>query len=329
MFESVKRWFKKPAPEPLFAELPVVESPRNTFWSEKEIEELANVKFSEWLSSEPALRDEAVVFGLSGIDPQEKLKLIEASFDEHIAPLEKEQELLSEEIAELNLKIGRIEEKAAYPISKRDTLQEWSPETVQWGFSAFATAGLGVLSVGLFYLVYQLMLPLYPENALYISMGVFLAGFYRVFDPKNELSFEWYSFLLPAAASFFVGVQAAEQVDLWKVAGVFFLLFAFFLLIPVQLKRHVEQFLTNTAKLFSASFVFLKKQFFLKKYVADAADFEQQIDAIRTEKWKIIPKLNQVETSMAKLLKQKEQYLRLFESEYKLARAYKNKLPQQ
>src|SRR5690606_27482979 len=69
-----------------------------------------------WLNNEDTLRDEGVIYGLSGTDPQEKVNIITSVYKKHTAAFVRTQEELTEKIGELNLVLEK----------KNSALGEWA-----------------------------------------------------------------------------------------------------------------------------------------------------------------------------------------------------------
>lgn len=64
---------------------------------------IPEIELPTWLKQEDLLRDEGVLFGLSGSEPTEKIKIIESTYEQVLASPNQKKMHLHEKIGELNL----------------------------------------------------------------------------------------------------------------------------------------------------------------------------------------------------------------------------------
>jgi len=337
-FKKIKRYFRKeevPAPAeevspqaviPLSETLP--EMPALPVPGEEEDE------FPHWLTSEDTLRDEGVIYGLSGTDPQEKIGIIASIYKKHAARYIRTQEELTEKIGELNLVLEKKNSALSDLSLKAAGVLQQEPREEN---ILRVTVGL-VLSLGMcagnYFLIREGIRYGFPEQAEWIAWGVFLTGMFSLYYTTsvihNEDRVTWRRVLeelgMPLAASLFVYVQVVAQMPWYKSLG--FLLFTFF------------AFLLS-GKLFLGSLARLKKEFTLFKanrhlqqektaagtdWKDDMELLEKDMEKIRLEKWKIVSILNETEAAINRLNADKEAVINLFLSEYHLAKDYKDRL---
>ncbi|WP_304232171.1 hypothetical protein [Jiulongibacter sediminis] len=350
-FLLISQFFKKERQEleePYF-ELPEEEqadlSP--VILSQKEVENSENASISKfesvpvksdlpnWLQDEDLLRDEGVIFGLTDADANDKIKLIEAVFDEKAAEHKKLAELHSEKIGEHNLKMSQLEERVAEHQQKKETFALASLESHQLPRTSVSLILSIIMACGNFFLIDTVMKEAYPDVHFLVSIGVFFAGMYSFFTGKSFLQHSdeevnWRKVLsetlLPLSASVFVFLQALGSMSTGLSVGLFLFVFSLFL-------YSGKLFLENIS-LFKEDLDVWKSNLEVKRNQKKGIDgieeklneLSIQLDEIRMEKWKIIPDLNKAEGKLEELKNQKQALIHLFESEFKLARSYRDKL---
>lgn len=289
----------------------------------------------DWLEDEDLLRDEAVILGLSDARLEEKTALIVSYFQQQTAHFQQQLEQQSEKIGELNLLIEQKTNRISEIHQKTAHLEAAKPDgEPQFLKTAVGLLASGFLLIGTFYLIDETLKPHFAESR-FIALGVFLAGIFGLYgrttpDHAATNSFTIRRLLsetsLPFAASFFVFVQAIQTQSALKSTSLF--LFIFFL------------FLT-TGKLISGLLTALQNDFRywnqeknLKKeretktqtWGNEVNQLTISLDAIRVQKWQLLPGLHQVETELSRINTRRTLLIHLFENEFKLARSLRDRL---
>ncbi|MCR9063504.1 MAG: hypothetical protein NXI00_06045 [Cytophagales bacterium] len=289
----------------------------------------------QWMRDEEALRDEGVIFGLSEASAEDKIQVISSVFSERAADSEKRVELLSEQIGEFNLKISQLEKKIEENQNKQETFEkaDWQPH--QLPRTSISLLLSVIMACGNVFLIDHVLAYSFPETHIFVTIGVFFAGMFSLFSGRSFLQHSdevvdirriFQEVLLPFASSLFVFLHALSSLPTRQAIGLFFFTFSLFLysgklfLENVSLiKRDIDAWGANQK---------LKRN--LDKRIPELeetiADLHLKIDEIRVEKWKIIPELNKAESKVVELANQKQAMIHLFESEFKLARSYRDKL---
>ncbi|MGR3812159.1 hypothetical protein [Jiulongibacter sp. NS-SX5] len=293
------------------------------------------IELPEWLKDESQLRDEGVIFGLTDADARDKIILIESVFDERGAAFKKQSELYTEQIGEHNLRISRIEERIEDQKRRGGDFEKAERALHQLPRTTVSLILSVVMACGNFFLINTVMQTAYPEVHWLVTAGVFFAGMYNFFTGKSflqhsEEEINWRRVLsetlLPFTASVFVLLQAWPQLGAGLSLGLFLFTLSLFL-------YSGKLFLENIS-LFKDDFNTWQRNLEIKRNQEKGmAEIENEIDRlteeldqIRVEKWKIIPEMNKVESQLEEIKSQKLAYVHLFESEFKLARSYRDKL---
>ncbi|NBA86580.1 hypothetical protein GVN16_12455 [Emticicia sp. CRIBPO] len=288
-----------------------------------------------WLSNEDALKDEGVIFGLSNANPDEKINIINSFFIHQTAELEKNKEQLYERISELNLSIEQNQTKIEEFKGKMDQLE--NKAMVDHNL-ARTVAGL-VLSLGMcignYFLISRNIQVGFPENYQWISVGVFLAGMFNLYNPTSvfhskDSGMTWKSALeefgIPLAASFFVFVQVYESQPLLKSLALFGFIFFLFLFSGKILLGNITVLKADISKWLSNRNTKNDQNSKVEYWDSQIKSLHDQIDQLRVEKWKIIPDLNKTEARLEKYKAKRDSLIHVFQSEFLLARGYKANL---
>ncbi|UBM60405.1 hypothetical protein LAG90_07075 [Marinilongibacter aquaticus] len=289
----------------------------------------------DWLQDEDAVRDEAVIFGLTDVSIEEKLKTIESFFAEQTAGASKEVELLSERIGEHNLAMERLEKQVAEKQGEIETYARQTPKAHQLPRRVASLFFSLAMAMGNLVLIDFVLKNDFPDRHMPIAVGVFFAGMFSLFSGRSFLqnSEERIDFrrvlqevLLPLSASFFVFVYVWPQVPVMTSWALLFFVFSLFLFSGKLLLENISV-IREDWKIWRENLAILKMQGTgISDLREDIEELEESLDAIRVEKWKIIPELNRVEKELNALLSKKTAIVHLFESEFKLARSYRDKL---
>ncbi|WP_026628739.1 hypothetical protein [Dyadobacter alkalitolerans] len=307
-------------PQPAVAEIPEIQK--------------VEVPMPYWLEDEDTLRDEGVLFGLSESDPNEKTDIIQKYFSNlvagHIASIEQH----NERIQELNLFIGqknnRIEElkdKLKNPVSNTER-EHHLPRTLM-GITLCVA-----MCIGNFFLIRESLKPAFADNS-WIALGVFLAGMFSLFGKislfhDTESRVTWKSLLeeigLPFAAALFVFANVISYQTWWQAFALFIFVFFLFMFAGKLLLSNITVLWNDT-----------KAWLHIRKHSQDSADnnynwenecqtLQVEIDELRVKKWQILREQSTAETERDKLYAKRDMLVKLFESEFYLARRMKNEL---
>ena len=297
----------------------------------------ANVVWPSWLENDDLLRDEGVLFGLSDSKPDEKIAIIKSYFTHQTASLEREVEHYGEKIQEINLFIEQRETRKTELKTKLLTLElvaQIEPHQllrtiVGLGFSV-------VMCIGNYFLIENTLQPLYG-NSSWIAVGVFLAGMFNLFgsislfhEANSKVS--WKNLLeevgMPLAVSIFVFVQALQNQSFLRATALFGFVFFLFLFTGKLL-------LSNLTLLHQDLRVWLKTLKSESNTKNKSKDWEEEIsrldieiDEFRVQKWQILPDLNRSDAALSRMNARREMSIKLFESEFLLARQLRNNLSQ-
>lgn len=288
-----------------------------------------------WLENEDALRDEGVIFGLSEAKAEEKIGAIRNYFAHQTAETEKTVEYHSEKIGEINLLIEQKETRINELIEKARILENRERTDHQLPRTVIGIVLSLAMCVGNYYLIDESILTNFPENHYVIALGIFLAGMFNLFNPKSlfhekDSSISWRQLLeevgMPLAASVFVFVQSLDNQTLLRSFALFFFVFFLFLFAGKLL-------LSNLTVLKTDSGTWLDNLRLQKDKINKAQEWEDEItklkleiDEQRVEKWKIVDALKLPEAELKRLNERREMLVKLFESEFNLARSYREKL---
>lgn len=332
-----------PMPSISSVQTPVVVSEKNTFLEPTQPEATPwvlsspspSIEWPAWLEDETLLRDEGVIFGLSESKPEEKVAIIRNYFVHQTADLEREVERHGEKIQELNLFIEQKENRTNELKEKTHELDNRNNEGEhQLPRTIVGLAFSAAMCVGNYFLIDDTLKPLYPSSQ-WIAVGVFLAGMFNLFGRVSlfhdtDSSVSWRRLLeeigMPFAAALFVFVQALQNQTVWRsialLVFVFFLfLFAGKLLLSniTVLRNDLRVWLTGTN---------LKKEKTTKteNWDEEARQLNAEIDELRVQKWQIIPHLNRAEAELARLNARRDALIKMFESEFNLARQLRGRL---
>lgn len=289
----------------------------------------------DWLINEDILRDEGVIFGLSGSNPEEKVSIIRHYFSQQTAETDKVIAQHQEEIGELNYWINEKESLVKEIELQIQTLknQEFTEQHHLLRTVVGLTLATGI-AVGNYYLIRESLQGQFQEST-FIALGVFLAGMFNLFGRISFLHDEskestWKRLLeevgMPLAASFFVFAQiyaSKPPLQAWALFAFIFFLFMF----------SGKLFLGNLT-IFKDDFsIFQKRNQLYKDKIKKVAEWEAdiekhkaEIEKYRQKKQDILPELTRLSTINLKLKAQRDMLIKVFESEYHLAQNYRNKL---
>jgi hypothetical protein len=348
LLARVRAWFRPPAePRPeLSPSLPVTsplaeQSERSTLASEVRSEWVPVAPPApqpSWLDNEELLRDEGVLFGLSDTDPSEKLAAIRSYFAEQAAGLEHERERMDEKIGELNLWINQNDDQTTDLENRIESLK--AAAFTESHHLPRVLAGLLLslgMSIGNYFLIADTLREAYPESGL-VALGVFLTGMFTLFNRTSvlhtsepeRLAPRWKRVLeevgVPLAAAAFVFVHAwTSQPPLraWALGLFVFFLFLF-----------AGKLLLGQLTLLKLEWdVYARQRQLRRDKVLKVQEWETEIESLKTatvahrhEKQEILPRYADVTGRLLQLSARRDRLVQLFESEFLLAKNYRNRL---
>jgi len=293
------------------------------------------VNIPYWLEDEDTLRDEGVLFGLSESDPTEKTDIIYKYFSHLAAGYLSSIEQHNERIQELNLFIGQkgnrlqeLENKLKALIVTKSDSEHQLPRTL---------IGLllsTVMCIGNFFLIKESLKPAFAESS-WIALGIFLAGMFSLFgrmslfhDTESRVS--WRSMLeetgLPFAAALFVFANALPYQGIWQAVALFVFVFFLFLFAGKLFLSTVTLLRKDLQIWFSIK---QDKQYFVnnsKSWENEMQVLQAEVDQLRIKKWQVLREQGQSETERDRIYARRDMLIKLFESEFSLARRMKNQL---
>lgn len=295
--------------------------------------EMDNIPF--WLENEDALRDEGVIFGLSESKAEEKIGAIRNYFAHQAAELEKTVEYHSEKIGELNLFIEQKETRINELTEKSLTLENRERSEHQLPRTFIGIVLSLAMCVGNYYLIDESILPNFPQNHYVIAVGIFLAGMFNLFNSKSlfhekDTAISWRNLLeevgMPLAASVFVFVQSLDNQTFIRSFALFFFVFFLFLFAGKLLLSNLTVLKTDSSLWFDNLRLQKDKVNKTQEWEDEVTKLKIEIDEHRIEKWKIVDMLKSPEAELKRLNERREMLVKLFESEFNLARGYREKL---
>ncbi|WP_044173870.1 MFS transporter [Flectobacillus major] len=288
----------------------------------------------DWLINEDILRDEGVIFGLSGSNPEEKISIIRNYFTQQTADTEKLIEYREEKIGELNYWINEKEDlvkdaerKIVELKNKEFDEQHHLPRTI-----IGITLAIGI-AVGNYFLIEESLRGHFEQNKL-IALGVFGAGMFNLFGRISFLHDDarqstWRKVLeeigMPLAAAFFVFAQIYQTqppLNAWALLVFIFFLFMF----------SGKLLLGNLTILKDDLSIFQKRNQLEKDKIKKVAEWETEIanhksetEKFRSEKQAVLLELSKYIAERTRFHAQRDMLIKVFESEYHLALNYRSK----
>ncbi|MCF0063873.1 hypothetical protein MUK70_26720 [Dyadobacter chenwenxiniae] len=307
-------------PEPAVSEVPEIQK--------------VEVIIPYWLEDEDTLRDEGVLFGLSESDPHEKTDIIQKYFSNLAAGYNASIEQHNERIQEFNLFIGqknnRIEElkdKLKNPVNNTER-EHHLPRTLI-GISLCIA-----MCIGNFFLIRESLKPAFADNS-WIALGVFLAGMFSLFGKislfhDTDSRVTWKSLLeeigLPFAAALFVFANVITYQTWWQAFALFVFVFFLFMFAGKLLLSNITVLWNDTKAWLNIrkdSQEFADNNY---NWETECQTLQEEIDQLRVKKWQILREQSTAETERDRLYAKRDMLVKLFESEFFLARRMKNEL---
>ncbi|GHB69751.1 hypothetical protein [Persicitalea jodogahamensis] len=288
-----------------------------------------------WLEDEDTLRDEGVLFGLSQSDPTEKTDIIYNYFQHLAADHVRNVEQQNERVQELNLFIGQKENRIQELQAKLRGLDQAQPEGEHQLPRTLVGLVLSIaMCVGNYYLIEETLRPAFASSS-FVALGIFLAGMFNLFGRislfhDTESSVSWRRLLeevgMPLAAALFVFAQAWQTQSWWQAAALF--VFVFFLFLFAG-----KLFLSNITVLRNDLRLWLTTVRGRREAIAHNHDWQaeitqlnHEIDELRVKKWQVLREQSNSESERDRLSARRDMLIKLFESEFYLARKMKGQL---
>lgn len=287
-----------------------------------------------WLEDEDLLRDEGVIFGLSEAKPEEKIAAIRTYFAHRSADLERDIERYNEKIGELNLFIEQKENRIGELDHRRHELTNHQPSEHQLPRTLIGLTLSTIMCVGNYFLIEETLRPAFEQSRL-ISVGVFLAGMFNLFSrtsffhesdspaSRRRLLEE---IGLPLAAALFVFAQTVQRQPVIQALALLLFVFFLFLLSGKLLLGTLTVLRNDLRTYFQNKQLKAQQQTHSLQWETEIDTLRKEIDNLRVQKWQIIPDLNRSEAEFSRLNARRDMLVKLFESEYNLARTLKNQL---
>jgi len=131
---------------------------------------------------------------------------------------------------------------------------------------------------------------------------------------------------MPLAASVFVFVQSLDNQTFIRSFALFFFVFFLFLFAGKLLLSNLTVLKTDSSLWFDNLRLQKDKVNKTQEWEDEVAKLKIEIDEHRIEKWKIVDILKSPEAELKRLNERREMLVKLFESEFNLARSYREKL---
>lgn len=287
-----------------------------------------------WMASEESLRDEGVIYGITGASAEEKTKSISSFYGSVASPYQHIKNELSEKIQELNLQLEQVNSK--YTGLKSQAKFVWS-QNPQSSNLLRVVVGL-ILSTGIcagnYFLIENGLSYGFPGQSQWIAWGVFLSGMFSLYYNTslihNSEKLTWRrgleEFGMPFAASLFVFVQVYAHLPWYKSSAFFLFVFFVFLLSGKLLLGGISRLKTELSVLSENIRLKTQKKKVNGAWKQELQSFENQMEQIRIKKWRVVSQLNEAEAQLTKIQADKESAELLFMSEYNLAKKYKDNL---
>lgn len=293
-------------------------------------------EWPEWLLDEYLLRDEGVIFGLSESNAEEKTGIIRSFFAQQSAGIEQMLEQQNEKIGELNLWINQREDQIqAFEtnIQQLKNQQFTDNHHLPRTLAGFLLA-LG-MCVGNYFLIEETFKNTYQQSQ-WVALGVFLAGMFNLFGKISFLHEDgqpvkiWKKFLeeigMPLAASTFVFVMATAKQPIGQAFALWAFVFFLFMFSGKLLLGNLT-LLQGDWQVFSRRQQLRKDKIHkVEEWEDEIANHKQEIDKHRDEKQRILPRLTELSTELTRIQSQRDMLIKLFESEFQLARNLKKRL---
>ncbi|SFB86417.1 hypothetical protein SAMN05421780_101805 [Flexibacter flexilis DSM 6793] len=200
-----------------------------------------NFAIFDWIENEDALRDEAVLFGLSEGDIAQRVAVIDAYFQQHIVVAAQQQQYLEEKKTRLELSLSQQQNLLTQATASRQQLATQTPAAPSHKLRLAVGTVAYLLSAALgFTWVYEWLSP-YWSQPVWVTAGMYAFGMFSLWSntamlyaEKSEQPTGWQKWAeevgIPLVAAFFVVVWGlADRPALHSIAVLLatFFLFAY------------------------------------------------------------------------------------------------------
>lgn len=289
-----------------------------------------------WLLDEDALRDEGVIFGLSESDAAEKTEIIRSFFAQQTAGIAQTIDQQNEKIGELNLWINQKEDQIQTLELSIQQLKNQQFDAVHYLPRTLAGLLLACgMCAGNYFLIQETFSNTYTQSQ-WIAVGVFLAGMFNLFGRVSFLHEDgqpvrtWKKILeeigMPLAASTFVFVVALSKQPVALAFALWFFVFFLFMFSGKLLLGNLTVLQTDWLTYNRRRQLKQDKIHKVKEWEDEIAKHKQEIELHRAEKQRILPYLTELSAEQTRLTSQRDMLVKLFESEFQLARNLKKRL---
>ena len=294
-----------------------------------------NFEKINWIEDENLLRDEGILFGLSGSGPETKTDIIKSYFEIQNAANKIKLDFFLHQHINIDKLITENENLIVQKINKVEQLLV--KQSTQKSFllrSVFGSVISFFICICNFFIIKYFLSPQFPGNNL-ISAGIFLAGSFSLFSKISSLyqlngfhgKLIWLEEIgLPLSASFFVFVWTINHYPVYISLAIFFVIFFLFLFSG-------KLFLSNLAEIKNE----INNYFFEKSFKRNQ---KEEVKLLKTEVEELKIKISRlIETKATNLEQQvpfairfnqiearRDTLIKIFESEFYLSRSYKMQL---
>jgi hypothetical protein len=294
-----------------------------------------DLKIPNWLEDEEILRDEGVLFGLSESEPTEKTDIIHKYFSHLSAiPLRKIEEL-NEQIQEFNLFIEQKSNRLTWLDDQLNAAADSQiPQEHQLPRIIIGLTLSVAMCFGNFFLIESSLQESYT-NPTPIAFGIFLAGMFSLFgkislfhDTESKLS--WRALLeevgIPLAASLFIFSKVLPTQGIFEAICLFIFIFFLFLFTGKLLLSNVTVLRRELASWNQMRVAKLESQKQREIWQHEKNSLETEVANLRVRKWQLLKEQNQAESERDQLFARRDMLIKIFESEFYLARRMKHQL---
>lgn len=288
-----------------------------------------------WMADEDTLRDEGVLFGLSESEPTAKTESIHNYFQHLTTHHERDIEQQNERVQELNLFMGQKENRIEELHVKLKVLESSSSKAEHHLPRTLVGLVLSIaMCVGNYYLIEETLRPAFASSS-FVALGVFLAGMFTLFGRislfhDTESTVSWRRILeevgMPLAAALFVFAQALQTQTLWQATALFIFVFFLFLFAGKLVLSNITV-LRNDMGLWLATRRGRRESVsYARFWEEEIIQLDQEINELRVQKWQVLGEQGTSESERARLHARRDMLIKLFESEFYLARTMKGRL---
>jgi hypothetical protein len=297
--------------------------------------DLPEITIPYWLEDEDTLRDEGVLFGLSESDPTEKTDSIHSYFAHLAADHKRAIEQQNERVQELNLFIGQKENRIEDLLGKLRQQEEARPEGEHNLPRTLVGLGLSVaMCVGNYYLIEEVLRPNFATSS-FVALGVFLAGMFNLFGGLSLMHDTGTSVTrrrlleeigMPFAAAVFVMAQAWQHQPWWQAVALFVFVFFLFLFAGKLLLGNLTVLRNDLRVWLGRRQTIREAKVNVVSWEEEIARLREEIDELRVQKWQVLKQQGEAEIVCDRLNARRDMLIKLFESEFSLARRLKEHL---